>query len=211
MPRQALHACGSASPPRPRRCGQAAGLPSRPFRRSRGRPGRMGYGVRQRSPPRGRDRLTGNLPPELSVPVIEPGRDAVHASDERHPDHPPPYPGAAAAPPPRPLRPRSPSQLIPNSLRFVSTSTALAAKSSNAFDVTLIIWPAMKGAPSAAPCSLSLIQHSHSRTAQPSKPYWTASRKSHRNPPARPRASGIVRHVLPKTESPNTRPGGPSD
>ena len=43
-----------------------------------------------------------------------------------------------------------------------------AAKSSNAFSVTLMMCDAMNGAPSAAPCSDDLMAHSHSSTAQPS-------------------------------------------
>src|SRR5262245_65514040 len=46
-----------------------------------------------------------------------------------------------------------------------------AAKSSNAFSVTLMMWRLMNGAPSRAPTSGCLSAHSHSSTAQPSKSY----------------------------------------
>ena len=79
-------------------------------------------------------------------------------------------------------------------------STPLAAKSSNAFDVTLMMWPAMKGAPSAAPCSLSLMQHSHSSTAQPSKPVPRQFRENrteiHLPVPERAEPSGTLRPWL---------------
>src|SRR6476660_4088748 len=47
-------------------------------------------------------------------------------------------------------------------------SMARAVKSSKDFSVTLMMWLAMKGAPSAAPCCESFRQHSHSSTAQES-------------------------------------------
>ena len=43
-----------------------------------------------------------------------------------------------------------------------------ATKSSKDFSVTLMMWLSMKGAPSMAPCTESLRQHSHSSTAQQS-------------------------------------------
>ena len=61
--------------------------------------------------------------------------------------------------------------------RFAASSTPLAAKSSKARSATSMMWAAMNGAPSAAPCSLSLMQHSHSSTAQPAKPYWLSFEK----------------------------------
>ena len=54
--------------------------------------------------------------------------------------------------------------------RFAASSVPAAAKSSNALSVTWIRWSRMNGAPSRAPCSADLMAHSHSSTAQPSKP-----------------------------------------
>ena len=48
-----------------------------------------------------------------------------------------------------------------------SARSAMATKSSNALSALRIMWRAMNGAPSAAPCSGYLKQHSHSSTAQP--------------------------------------------
>ena len=53
-----------------------------------------------------------------------------------------------------------------------SLSISAPAKSSNDFSVTSIIWSVINLEPSIAPCSGLLIQHSHSRTAHPSYPYW---------------------------------------
>ena len=56
-------------------------------------------------------------------------------------------------------------------------STPAAAKSSKARLAASMMWRLMKGAPSAAPCSALLMQHSHSSTAQPSNPYWVSFEK----------------------------------
>ena len=56
----------------------------------------------------------------------------------------------------------------PRMRRFNAASASCPAKSSNALSVKSMIWLWIKGAPSAAPCSGCLMQHSHSRTAQPS-------------------------------------------
>ena len=55
---------------------------------------------------------------------------------------------------------------IPKRRLIFALSTLPPAKSSNAFSVTRMIWFWMKGAPSRAPSSGCLRQHSHSRTAQ---------------------------------------------
>src|SRR6185437_12173199 len=57
---------------------------------------------------------------------------------------------------------------------------------------------AMNGAPSRAPCSLLLIQHSHSRTAQPGKSYCASFEKM----PAKSRAD--TRHKLLAARSAGT-------
>ena len=56
---------------------------------------------------------------------------------------------------------------IPSTRRLNAASAPVAAKSSNARSVTLMMCSRMNVAPSAAPCSASLMQHSHSSTAQP--------------------------------------------
>ena len=56
---------------------------------------------------------------------------------------------------------------IPRIFRFPSVSTPVPAKSSKAFSVTRMIWSRTNTAPSAAPSSGCLMQHSHSTTAQP--------------------------------------------
>src|ERR1700723_1530469 len=83
----------------------------------------------------------------------------------------------------------------PSILRFAAWSVPEAAKSSKVVAAAWMMWRAMKGAPSAAPCSALLMQHSHSSTAQPSNPYWVSFEKmlrkltcpspSDRNRPAR--------------------------
>jgi len=60
---------------------------------------------------------------------------------------------------------------MPIIFRLSFSSGAEPAKSSKARSVTLMMWFLIKGAPSKAPCSASLMQHSHSKTAQPSKSY----------------------------------------
>src|SRR5579863_10713026 len=59
----------------------------------------------------------------------------------------------------------------PSILRFAAWSVPEAAKSSKVVAAAWMMWRAMKGAPSAAPCSALLMQHSHSRTAHPGKSY----------------------------------------
>ena len=54
----------------------------------------------------------------------------------------------------------------PSTFRFCSSSAAPPAKSSKAFSVTSMMWSWMNTAPSRAPCSGLLMQHSHSSTAQ---------------------------------------------
>jgi hypothetical protein len=56
----------------------------------------------------------------------------------------------------------------PSALRTAARSTLPPAKSSNARAGGRIMCLAMNGAPSSAPCWLSLKQHSHSIVAQPS-------------------------------------------
>src|SRR5580704_17335319 len=59
----------------------------------------------------------------------------------------------------------------PNMRRLAAWSAPELAKSSKVVLAAWMMWRAIKGAPSAAPCSALLIQHSHSSTAQPGKPY----------------------------------------
>ncbi len=59
----------------------------------------------------------------------------------------------------------------PKIFLLVFLSLFTPAKSSNERSVSFIICCRIKEAPSTAPCSLSLIQHSHSRTAHPSYSY----------------------------------------
>ena len=58
---------------------------------------------------------------------------------------------------------------IPNSLRFIDSSTPDFAKSSNARSVTRIMCSRINCAPSRAPSSGCFSAHSHSNTAQPGK------------------------------------------
>ena len=60
---------------------------------------------------------------------------------------------------------------IPRSPLRYASFTSPPAKSSNAFWVTSIMWSLINDAPSLAPCSEDLTQHSHSITAQPPNPY----------------------------------------
>jgi hypothetical protein len=55
----------------------------------------------------------------------------------------------------------------PSKRRFPNSSVPLAAKSSKARGVTRMMWSRMKAAPSRAPSSGCLMQHNHSRHAQP--------------------------------------------
>ena len=60
-------------------------------------------------------------------------------------------------------------QTIPSIFRFAAVSTPPPAKSSKARSATRMMWPAMNSAPSRAPSSGCLRQHSHSSTAHPGK------------------------------------------
>ena len=67
------------------------------------------------------------------------------------------------------LRPETmalPPYLMPRMRLIFALSAEPATKSSKLFSVVLMMWLAMKGAPSMAPCTESLMQHSHSSTAQ---------------------------------------------
>ena len=57
--------------------------------------------------------------------------------------------------------------LMPSILRLALASTPLPAKSSNERSATRMMWSRMNIAPSRAPSSGCLRQHSHSKTAQP--------------------------------------------
>src|SRR5258707_11044419 len=61
--------------------------------------------------------------------------------------------------------------------RLAAWSAPDFAKSSKVELAAWMMWWAMNGAPSAAPCSALLMQHSHSRTAQPSNPYCVSLEK----------------------------------
>src|SRR5690606_27283964 len=63
---------------------------------------------------------------------------------------------------------QSPHLSRPSRRRLAFSSVPLAAKSSKARGVTRMMWSRMKAAPSRAPSSGCLMQHSHSSTAQPS-------------------------------------------
>ena len=91
------------------------------------------------------------------IPVaIEAGSHAMDAADE----------GALAAADHSELEAFQRSR--PKRRRLAFSSVPLAAKSSKARGVTRMMWSRMKAAPSRAPSSGCLMQHSHSSTAQPS-------------------------------------------
>src|SRR5690606_12493497 len=103
------------------------------------------------------------------VAVVEARRDAVHGADERAlaaADHaetqPAPEPALALA---FDRHDRLP-QPMPSMRRFAASSAPPAAKSSNEVSVTRMMCAAMNSAPSRAPSSGCLRQHSHSSTAQ---------------------------------------------
>ena len=87
--------------------------------------------------------------------VIQPRGDAVHRADE----------GALAAAHQAPAQPAHGAR--PSSWRRPARSTPPSAKSSKARSATRMMWRRMKSAPSRAPSSGCLRQHSHSSTAQP--------------------------------------------
>ena len=64
--------------------------------------------------------------------------------------------------------------------RFAAWSAPPPAKSSNAVSATRMMWSAMNSAPSRAPSSGCLRQHSHSSTAQPGKSYGRHLREDRR-------------------------------
>src|SRR4029077_10416953 len=103
--------------------------------------------------------------------LIEGGGDTVNAADEGalpaadHSHSKLPLPALHDASP----------QANPSIARFASASLPAPAKSSNATVVGSIRCFRMNGAPSRAPCSGLFTQHSHSSTAQPSKPMLVMS------------------------------------
>src|SRR5439155_617408 len=103
---------------------------------------------------------------QLVLPVHA-GAEPMHAADERA------APAAHHAEPQR-LDHR---QAMPSIRRFAAWSVAAPAKSSNACSVTRMMWSAMNFAPSRAPSSGCLMQHSHSSTAQPGKSYCASFEK----------------------------------
>ena len=101
---------------------------------------------------------------QLVLPV-QPGAQAVHGADERAataPDHAEPERARRGG-----VGGRFDHQATPSMRRLAATSVPAPAKSSNACSVTRMMWSAMNFAPSRAPSSGCLRQHSHSSTAQP--------------------------------------------
>ena len=171
------------------------------------------------------------------VAVVQPRGDAVHGADEgagaaaHHAEaQPAPHRRLALAldrpSGSSPLRRQCPDEahrnpVLPTSASHISSprpsirrlaamSTPEAAKSSKARrrrldDVALDERRAFGGALLGL-----LMQHSHSSTAQPSKPYCVSLEKMLRNRPGRRRASGSVRRGRPRAGSRRTRPAGRS-
>ncbi len=109
--------------------------------------------------------------------VIHPGAQPMDRADEgaaAAADHSQPQPAAAALAVARARDHRSPPlpvgvavpQAMP-SMRRLAPWSDVSTKSSNHFSVTRMMWSAMNCAPSRAPSSGCLMQHSHSSTAQP--------------------------------------------
>ena len=120
---------------------------------------RRGPGARRIGAQRARDQL---------VAVVQACGDPMHRTDEgalaaAHHAKAQPAPGVVVPALDRhACLPRS----MPSMRRLAASSAPPAAKSSNAVSVTWMMCSAMKGAPSAAPCSGCFRQHSHSSTAQ---------------------------------------------
>ena len=179
---------------RQHRCRLPARLLPLPFLKNRHRPGRAMPSVAADCL---LDPITAERACDQLVSVVQSGGNTVHFADE--------CAGSTAH------HAKSNSHERPKIFRLLWSLVPASAKSSNALSVTRMMWSRMKVAPSRAPSSGCLRQHSHSSTAQPSKSFAASLEKIALKSTCPSPRERICQHDQPRVDSRHRRPVWRSD